>query len=154
VNCPTGTLFTSTSGKRLQRKYTGTKTKLLREVEREVQRRDVRLDESRVRDNKRTARMVPPFSCDARSLLSWDRLVGGSYPPGEGEHVSPAPRQIEHPPHSIASDTQHYFPTLCQRFFFSNLTVSTQRCDSGDEQDLGQTNSGRQVARRPNFVRR
>jgi len=73
------------------------KDETIREVEREVKWRDVKPDESSARDNKSMTETVPPKYSDARSQLSWDRLVGGSFPPGEGEDVSPAPRQIAHP---------------------------------------------------------
>jgi hypothetical protein len=46
VNSSTGTLFTSTCGKRPQRKERGNKDENVREVEREVKQWDVKLGES------------------------------------------------------------------------------------------------------------
>ena len=124
VNSSTGTLFTSTWGKRPQRKERGDKDETVREVEREVKWRDVKLDESSARDNKSATEIVPPNYSDARSQLSWDRLMGGSFPPGEGEDVSPAPRQIAPPPHSIAGDNQHY-PQVLFNFIVPSHTPAT-----------------------------
>ena len=85
----------------------GDKDETVREVEREVKWKDVKLDESSARDNKSMTEIVPPNYSDALSQLSWDRLVGGSSPPGGGEDVSPAQDRLQPPPHSIAGDTQH-----------------------------------------------
>jgi hypothetical protein len=90
---------------------------------------------------------VPLNYSDARSQLSWDRLVGGSFPPGEGEDVSPAPRQIAHPRRSIAGDTQ-YYPQV-----FFDFILPSHGCDIADHQDLECKNRRRQDAGRLNFVR-
>lgn len=126
----------------------GDKDETAREVEREVKWRDVKLDESRERDNESMTENVPPNYSDARSQLSWDRLVGGSSPPGEGEDVLPAPRQIASPPHSIAGDTQHYPQVL-----FSFI-VPSHGCDIADRQDLECKNSRRQRRRAAKFCLR
>jgi len=124
----------------------GDRDETAREVEREVKWRDVKLDESSARDNKSMTETVPPNCSDARSRLSWDGLVGGSFPPGEGEDVLPAPRQIATPPHSIAGDTQHYPQVLL------SFIVPSHGCGIADHQDLECKNSRRQDAGRLNFV--
>jgi hypothetical protein len=125
----------------------GDKDETVGEAEREVKWRDVKLEENSARDNKSMTENVPPNCGDARSQLSWDRLVGGSFPPGEGEDVSPAPRQIAHPPRSIAGDTQHYPQVLF------DCIVPSHGCNISDHQDLEYKNQRRQDAGRLNFVR-
>lgn len=134
-------------GEATTEKGEGDKDETVREVEREVKRGDVKLDESSARDNKSMTETVPLNYSDARSQLSWDRLVGGSFPSGEGEDVSQAPRQIALPPHSIAGDTQHYPQVL-----FSFI-VPSHGCDIADHQDLEYKNSRRQDAGRLNSLR-